>query len=115
MKKMIKFGILGLLFVITTAFAHPPHDIKISFNPNTKILNAVIYHDVANPVPHHIKEVDVYRNDKKILQQLISIQDNNETQTVSYLIPDVKSGDKLAVEAFCSLSGSLKKQITLSY
>lgn len=113
MKKLINIYLLGLILIASTAFAHPPRDIKITFDPATKMLNAVIYHDVANPIPHHIKEVDVYRNDKKIIQHLISVQDNHDTQTVAYLIPDVKSGDTLSVEAFCSLFGSLKKKISL--
>jgi len=113
-KELLLFLTLALVFILTTAYAHPPRDISITFDPTTKMLSAVIFHDVANPVPHHIKEVDVYLNNKKIIQHLISIQDNHQTQTVAYLIPDTHSGDILAVEAFCSLYGSLKKQITLN-
>lgn len=114
MKKILNLTWFGLIFIVVTAYAHPPRDIKITFDPATKMLTAVVMHDVANPVPHHIKEVDVYLNDKKIIQHFIGVQDNHETQTVSYLIPDVKSGDTLAVEAFCSIYGSLKKQITVN-
>jgi hypothetical protein len=34
-------------------------------------------------------------------------------QTVSYLIPDLKDGDVLSVEGHCSISGKLKKEITV--
>lgn len=113
MKKIIHIVLICLSCFISVALAHPPKDIIINYNLQTHMLNATIKHDVANPVPHHIKEVDVFLNDTKILSHLISVQDNHETQTVSYLIPDAKMNDTLAVEAFCSIHGSLKKQITV--
>ena len=50
---------------------------------------------------------------KEIIEQNIPLEDNNETQTVSYLIPDVKDSDILSVEAYCSISGKLKKELEL--
>ena len=37
-------------------------------------------------------------NGREIIEHLISRQDNNESQTISYFIPDVKDGDVLSVE-----------------
>jgi hypothetical protein len=110
MKKLI----LALFFVFILyafSYAHPPSDIKISYDPATKILHAVIYHNVSTPDSHFIKKVDVGLNDKEIIEQRISRQDNYTTQTVSYLMPDVKPGDTLSVEAYCSISGKLEKEI----
>ncbi|MCX5713714.1 MAG: hypothetical protein NT033_02670 [Candidatus Omnitrophica bacterium] len=111
MKKII--FILIFLAVGATAYAHPPRDIKITFDPATKMLHAVIYHDVSNTINHYIKKVDVSLNGKEIIEQTISHQDNNNTQDVDYLIPDAKEGDTLAVEGHCSISGKLEKQITV--
>lgn len=97
--------------ITSTAYAHPPSDIKITFDPKTKILQAVIIHNTNNPISHYIKKVDVGLNGKRIIEHNISREDNNETQTVSYLIPDVKDNDILSVEACCSISGKLKKVI----
>ena len=112
MKKAVVF-LLVMLFVgvFTSAFAHPPSDIVITFDPATKILKAVISHNVSNPEKHFIKKVDVGLNGKEIIEHRISKQDNNTAQTVIYLIPDVKSGDSLSVEAYCSVSGKLEKEI----
>ena len=107
------FVALILVLIASTAYAHPPSDIKITFDPQTKILSAVIIHNVSNPTNHFIKQVDVGLNGKKIIEHSISREDNNETQTVSYLIPDVKDGDVLSVEGYCSISGKLKKEITV--
>ena len=108
-------AMLVVLFIFLgfsgTALAHPPSEIIISYDPETKILQAVIMHAVGNPQAHFIKKVDVSLNGKEILTQLLSRQDNNNSQTVNYLIPDAKDSDTLAVEAYCSISGKLEKEI----
>jgi hypothetical protein len=111
MKRIAFLVFLTFFMIASTAYAHPPSDIKITFDPKTKMLQAVIIHNTSNPVNHYIKEVDVRLNGKKIIEHRISREDNNETQTVSYLIPDVKDSDILSVEAYCSISGKLKKEI----
>jgi len=110
---MKKIGLLLVLFFgfTSAAYAHPPSDIRITFDAKTKILQAVIMHNVSNPLSHYIKKVDVGLNGKEIIEQSISRQDNNDSQTVTYLIPDVKDGDVLSVEGYCSISGKLQKEI----
>jgi len=112
MRKIACFFVFCFLITIcSTAYAHPPSDIIITYDPQTKILHAVIMHNTSNPESHYIKKVDIVLNDKGIIEHEISRQDNNTSQTVSYLIPDAKIGDKLSVEAYCSISGKLKKEI----
>jgi hypothetical protein len=106
-------GSLILLGQTENAYAHPPSDIIITFGPGTKILNAVIMHSVSNPQNHYINKVDIALNGQEIIEHKISRQDNNTSQSVSYLIPDAKAGDRLSVEGYCSISGKLKKEITV--
>jgi len=114
MKRVAAFLLVFVFAVaISIAYAHPPSDIKITFDAKTKILQAVIIHNTSNPIKHYIKTVDIELNGKKIIEQFISGQDNNESQTVSYFIPDVKDGDVLSVDGTCSISGNLKKEITV--
>jgi hypothetical protein len=116
MKRIATFLIfLIFLAVVSTAYAHPPSDIKITFDAKTKILQAVIMHNTNNPLNHYIKTVDIGLNGKKIIEQIISRQDNNQSQTVSYFIPDVKDGDVLSVEGYCSISGKLQKEIPVKF
>lgn len=112
---MKKIALLLVLFLAlgSTAYAHPPSDIRITFDAKTKMLNAVIFHNTSNPIGHYIGKVDVSLNGKEIIEHIISRQDNNDTQTVSYFIPDAKDGDLLSVEGYCSISGKLKRQITV--
>ena len=104
---------LVFLFLASTVYAHPPSDIQITFDQKKNILTAVIVHNVSNPAKHYINKVDIGLNGKEIIEQNISRQDNNVSQTVSYLIPDVKNGDVLSVEGYCSISGKLQKEITV--
>jgi len=114
MKSITVLLVLLSLFVFSSiAYAHPPSDIKITFDSKTKMLSAVIIHDVANSLNHYIKQVDVGLNGKDIIVQNISRQDNNYSQTVSYFIPDAKVGDVLSVEGHCSISGKLQRGIVV--
>lgn len=116
MKKAIAFLIAFVFMsVFSVAYAHPPSDIKITFDAKTKIIQAVIMHNTSNPVSHYIKKVDVGLNSKEIIEHTISREDNNESQTVVYLIPDVKDGDVISVEAYCSISGKLQREITIKF
>jgi hypothetical protein len=113
--KMKALFMLLVFFVLffSAAYAHPPSDIHLSYDPDTKILRAEIMHNVSNPGSHYIKKVDIGLNGKEIIEQAISRQDNGISQSVSYLIPDAKSGDTLSVEGYCSISGKLVKEIKI--
>jgi len=110
MKKIIAVLVLSL-FVCSLAYAHPPSDIKLTYAPKTKILTAIIMHNVKDVKKHLINKVDVSINGREVISHAISQQDNLMTQTVSYLLPDAKPGDALSVEAYCNLSGKLLKEI----
>jgi len=112
MKKIIAFLIVSFV-ICSTAYAHPPSDIKITYNLKTKIMTAIIMHNVSDVKKHFIYKIITGLNGKEIINQARSQQDNNISQTVSYLIPDVNAGDSLSVEGYCNLSGSLKKEIKI--
>jgi hypothetical protein len=114
MKKLSVFFLLFLTVAVFNVYAHPPSDIKITYDPATKMLEAVIFHDVNNPASHYIKKVDVGLNGQEVVGQVLSRQDNNESQTVKFLIPQVKTGDVLSVEGYCNISGKLEKKLKIS-
>ena len=72
MKKVTVF-LFFLVFLVTVprAYAHPPSDIKITFDPATRILQAVIIHNTSNLVNHYINKVDVGLNGKEIVEHEI--------------------------------------------
>ena len=113
-KTMHPYGSGAVLFLTVmalNAYAHPPSDIQITFNSQTKILQAVMRHNVKDSTKHFIEKVDVGLNGEEIISHMISRQDNNQEQTIEYLIPDAKAGDILSVEGYCNLGGKLEKEV----
>jgi hypothetical protein len=112
-KKTLLFLLAGCFIFSGVAFAHPPKDIIMNFDPGTKVLTAAVMHDTKEPLKHYIKRVDVGLNGKNVIKQNLSKQDNQTAQTVAYLIPEAKKGDKISVEAYCSQGGDLEREITV--
>lgn len=113
MKKMVLI-LCGLLVTSATAFAHPPSDIKIQFDPATKTLTATIEHRISNPKSHYINKVDIGLNGKEIKMLPFAKQETSTSQTISFVIPEAKTGDILSVEGYCNLSGKLEKEIKVA-
>lgn len=111
--KKITLLLSGLLLASTTAFAHPPSDIKIQFDPVTKTLTATIKHRVSNPNSHYVHKVDIGLNGKEIQMLPFKKQETVTAQTISFVIPEAKKGDTLSVEGYCNLSGKLEKEIKI--
>jgi len=112
--KQIFFGFIALAGFAAAAFAHPPSDIKVSYDLKDHILRASIIHDVRNPAKHFIAKVTVAVNGTQmVLQQFSSQLDNNEQQ-VLYFIIDAKKGDEIAVTGFCVIFGQKTVKLTVS-
>ena len=113
MKKII-LTLCGLLVISATAFAHPPSDIKIQFDPATKTLTATIKHRVSNPKSHYIFKDDIGLNGKEIKMLSFKSQATSAAQPVLFVIPEAKKGDTLSVEGYCNLGGKLEKEIKVA-
>lgn len=114
MLKFLKIILLGIIALGSVSiYANPPKDIKITFDPKTKLLTAVIIHDTLFPTYHYIKTVEIDINNQKAILHTLTEEETKLSETVIYKLPDVKAGDTVSVEASCSLFGRLKKAITI--
>ena len=115
MRKFLIFLTLNIVYLFTAiaVYAHPPVKIDLTFAPATETLTAVISHPVSNPEVHYIEKVEIKKNNQVIAKQEYAKQDNHQTQIASIQIPDAKKGDVLTLQAFCSISGSLKKKLAV--
>jgi len=104
------FLLIMCLFLPTQAFSHPASKVILSVEGN--ILHVTVQHNVGNPQTHYINKIIVTLNEKKIIIQLFFLQTDN-TQKVSYIIPSLKSGDTITVEASCNRGGIRKGTITV--
>ncbi|GEM_PF-419107 len=102
--------LLVLAIICSAALATPPDSIRLSFDPTTHILTSTIYHPVrSNPAGHHVAKVVVDVNGAVMVTQTFQSQTDTKVQEVSYVLVDVKDGDKIGLTAVCSLYGQLKQ------
>ena len=116
--KIGKYIVIVLMLVTAPllgaqVFAHPPQDMTLTYNIDTITLDVTITHQVINPNDHYIYKVDIKKNDVLILTENYGSQPSTSTFTYSYSV-DANVGDQLKVTAYCSIAGSITRQITVS-
>jgi len=112
MRKIILLVLIcAFIAVCTDVYAHPPSDIKIEHNSQSRMVTVIVTHAVNNVEKHFINKIEISLNGKEIIEHKISKQDNEKYQFSGYMITDVKPGDVITVEAYCSVSGKLRKEI----
>lgn len=112
MRKIILLVLIcAFIAVCTDVYAHPPSDIKIEHNSQSRMMTVIVTHAVNNVEKHFINKIEISLNGKEIIEHKISKQDNEKYQFAGYMITDVKPGDVITVEAYCSVSGKLRKEI----
>ncbi len=112
---MRKVSYMLFMFLLPVfLIAHPPSDIKITYDLSKSEIYIDIVHKVRSAKDHFIYEMELFVNDKKVIRQDATTQVDNEKQRVIYLIPGLKDGDKVKFWAECNKGGENKKEITIS-
>jgi hypothetical protein len=109
----------AILFALTVicgaALATPPDSISLKFDPETHVLTSTIHHPVrSNPSDHFISKVVIDVNGAVMVTQTFKSQTDAKVQEVSYVLVDVKAGDKVGLTAVCSLYGQVKKVLVVA-
>ena len=113
MKTFMPF-LFALTVMCGAALATPPDSISLKFDPVTHILASTIYHPVkSNQSEHFIAKVVVDVNGAVMVTQTFKSQTDTKVQEVSYVLVDVKEGDKIGLTAVCSLFGQLKQVLVV--
>ncbi|HUV06272.1 MAG TPA: hypothetical protein VMX75_01005 [Spirochaetia bacterium] len=66
----------------------------------------------TDPTKHFVKQVTVSVNGKQVLVQYLDSQESPTTEVAIYKL-SLKSGDKVSVDAVCSLRGNITKALTV--
>jgi desulfoferrodoxin (superoxide reductase-like protein) len=112
--EMKRVGLLVILFfaaALACAYAHMPSDVKVSFDTASKELKLVIMHDTPDLLVHYIGRVNVELNGKEVINDKLTRQENDKSQTLIYKIPNAKAGDIITVYVRCNIIGRLKREI----
>ncbi len=112
MKKFF-LAVLLVLALCPRAFAHPPSSMEVTYDPYTKTVRASIVHQVGDPQSHSIGKVVVVVSGREAIRQQCRRQDDARGLTVAYRLPDAQPGDVITVEAYCTLGGEMKKDVTV--
>lgn len=112
--KILFAAFVCVLCIVPCALAHQPVQIDIVYDSSGNILAAAVTHPVDDPEHHYIDKIVVTLNAKEIITHEVSRQDNGNTLTVTYRIPDAKAGDSITVDAYCNKSGHLKKAVEVT-
>lgn len=102
--------LMSCLCCAATVYAHPPSSIALSRSGTS--VEVLVTHNVSNPLQHYISLIEVFLNGKKIIDQHFSLQTENN-QRALYIIPELKNGDIVEVEADCNQFGDLKQKLTI--
>jgi hypothetical protein len=96
--------------LISTAAAHPPSALNLTYNVTTNELSATIAHAVRDPADHYIDPVEIRSGDALIISANYTSQPTNGTFTYVYTVP-ARSGELLEVNAVCNKGGALAETI----
>ncbi len=105
--------IAGILFGLCLLWGHAPSDMEFNYETEEQILTVEISHNVRDPESHYVFEVTISNDDQRLVVQQLSRQDDRESVTLRYRIPDAEPGMLLTVVANCNRFGSLTKEYEL--
>jgi len=114
-QKMSTF-LLSVFFSFTFACmaqAIPPSDLTLEYDQAAKTLHIHMTHISANVRKHHIRRIEVFKNDELVKAIRLVIQDTGRelSQDVSV---EAKKGDVLRIKAICNQAGTAESSITVS-
>jgi desulfoferrodoxin (superoxide reductase-like protein) len=104
MKIVLGLFIMSVVF-LTPGFAHPPDAVNVAISASTVVIT--IDHPVQNPIEHYIRLLTVSVNGEDKIRQAFTLQKGNQ-QYVMFIIPELRKGDTVEVEATCNKFGTLK-------
>lgn len=100
--------VMIFFLMISPAFSHPPVDIVISFDPDTKLLNLTILHPTPDVKKHIIDKIEIMLNEDWINKLEFKTQTDQEKHVAVAFLPGLKPGDEITVIAHCNVFGKKK-------
>lgn len=99
-------------FFVATLLAHPPTDLKISYDSDAGVLHISMTHVTSNIIKHHIRKIQVFKNDEVVLDETIAQQTSPNSMTKDVLV-SAAAGDTIRVKAICSEAGIIEGTLVI--
>jgi hypothetical protein len=112
--------ILGLALVLAAALsmanpvmAHTPADMTLEYDFGTQTLTVTVSHSVGDTSTHYIDSITILKNDVEYTTRGYTDQDTTSGMSDIFSV-DAADGDVIQATAFCSIAGSVTRQITVT-
>ena len=105
--------VVVLLSLQITVGAHPPSDVSMSYDKVSGVLSVTVLHDSDDLTLHNINQLIIWQNDQ-VMENVTHFtwEEDEEKLVATYNISAI-DGDKIEVEARCSIQGSLLGSIVV--
>jgi hypothetical protein len=113
MTKTIRAAMAFAILSTAAATAHPPSEIKLSFDVKSRLLQVTVMHDTKKPEEHFIKTIRIQINGKEAVMQEYVKQTDPLKRTACYLLEDVKAGDEISATGQCCVFGRKTETLTI--
>ncbi len=113
MKQRARIVVMALLiFCPRPAAAHPPSDVKLSYDAPTATLHIEVAHVAKNLREDGIRQLVIYKNDQELSRVTIIRQTTPDGLTKDFSLEAVE-GDALRVRAISKRGGHLEQTIVI--
>ena len=102
-----------LLSVQVSVGAHPPSDVSMIYDEVSGVLSVTVLHDSDDLTLHNINQLIIWQNDQLLENITHFIWEEDEEKLVATYNISAIDGDKIEVEARCSIQGSLLGSIVV--
>ncbi len=105
---LVLFSILALAafsWFPTPAGAHPPAEVRLSYDAASGTLTVTITHGTVIPSWHYVKQVEIVKNGTPVISTPYTSQPDRTNITYTYAV-SAAPGDVLEVTCTCNIFGS---------
>jgi desulfoferrodoxin (superoxide reductase-like protein) len=108
----VMFVLFFLCLVPQLSYATAPKSVDLQYDMKTQTLSVTIEHYTLSAGMHHIKYVEIKKNDASISKNEYNTQPTKRIFTYTYVIPAAK-GDVFEVKATCNMWGHKTSTLTV--
>ena len=102
-----------IFFTASLLWAHPPTDMKLSYDPKAQVLHVEIHHVSHNLNKHKIRRLLVYKNREEPLSLRLPTQ-TAPSEVIKDIPLKAAAEDVIRVEAICSEGGRIEQALVIS-
>ena len=102
-----------LLGLQVSVVAHPPSDVSMVYDEVSGVLSVTVLHDSDDLTLHTINQLIIWQNDQLMENVTHFTWEEDEEKLVATYNISAINGDKIEVEARCSIQGSLLGSIVV--